>query len=191
MSRNETSGAWVKSGGKFWGEPLLAPSAMKTMNKASVPKGGPVLEGRAEPDAAIVQRGEQCGEAEADDEVRKINRASGDAVDLDRIERGDDVAGDAADGNGFPGADDEIGEHHHPSGGEADGAGECGGGVGDFAGGVRHRGHQPAVDPADGEQQCATDGEAEKCAQRAAAQQPVVHDDEPADADHGAPGQVK
>jgi len=30
--------AWVKSGGKFWGEPLLAPSAMKTMNKASVPK---------------------------------------------------------------------------------------------------------------------------------------------------------
>jgi len=38
MSRNETSGAWVKSGGKFWGEPLLAPSAMKTMNKASVPK---------------------------------------------------------------------------------------------------------------------------------------------------------
>ena len=28
-----------------------------------------------------------------------------------------------------------------------------------------------------------------KRAQSAAAQQPVVHDDEPADADHGAPGQ--
>src|SRR5579863_4665514 len=119
----------------------------------------------------------------------KIDWLSRDAVDLDGIERGENIARDAPYGYGLPGADDEVGEHHHPSGGEADGAGECGGGVCDFASGVGHGGYQPAVDPADGEQQCAADGEAEKCAESAAAQEPVVHDDEPTDADHGAPGQ--
>ena len=121
--------------------------------------------------------------------MRKIDWASGDAVDLDGIERRDDVAGDAAYGHGLPGADDEVGEHHHPAGGEADGAGESGRGVGDLARGVGHGGHQPAINPADGEQQRAADGEAEKGAQGAAAEEPVVHHYEPADTDHGAPGQ--
>ncbi len=35
----------------------------------------------------------------------------------------------------------------------------------------------------------AADDEAEQRAERAAAEQPVVHDDEPADADHGSPAE--
>src|SRR5258708_4618484 len=124
-------------------------------------ESGPVLKSRAEADAAIVQRGEQRGESKADDEVRKKDWASGNAVDLERIERWEDVTGDAAYGDGFPRADDEVGEHHHPSGGEADGARKNGRSVGDLARGVWHGGHQPTVDPADREQQRAADGEAE------------------------------
>ena len=123
-------------------------------------EGCPVLESCAEPDAAVVERGEERCESESDDEVRKVDWPPGDAVDLERIERRDDVAGDAADCYGFPRADDEVGEHHHPSGGEADGSREGSGSVSDFARGVKHGGHQPAVNPADGEQKRAADGEA-------------------------------
>ncbi len=127
--------------------------------------------------------------AESDDEMRQIHGTAGDAVEFDRIEAGNDVAGDAADGDGFPGADDEVGEHHHPSGGEADGTREDSGGVGDFSRGVGHGDHQLAVDPSDGKQERATDHEAEQGAESAAAEQPVVHDDQPADADHGSPAE--
>ena len=150
-------------------------------------EAGPVLKCGAEADAAIVERGEQRGESYADDEVREIDGVSGDAVEFDGIEWRKNVGGDATDGNGFPGADDEVGEGHDPSGGEADAAGEGGGGVGDFAGGVGHGGDQLAVDPSDGEQGCAADDEAEKCAESAAAEEPVVHDDKPADTDHASP----
>ena len=68
-------------------------------------------------------------------------------------------------------------------------AGKNGGGVSDFASRVGHGDDQFAVDPSDGEQKRAADGEAQERAEGAAAQQPVVHDDEPADADHGAPAQ--
>ena len=69
------------------------------------------------------------------------------------------------------------------------GRGKDGGGVSDLARGVGHGDHQLAVDPSDGKQQRAADDEAEQRAERAAAQQPVVHDDQPADADHGSPAQ--
>src|SRR5580700_216062 len=121
-------------------------------------EGCPVLEGGAEADAAVVQGGEQRREAETDDQVREVNRASGDAVDLDRIERRNNVTSDAADGHGFPGADNEVGEHHHPSGGEADRAGKSCRGISNFSGGIGHGGDQPAINPADGEQQRAADG---------------------------------
>jgi hypothetical protein len=39
--------------------------------------------------------------------------------------------------------------------------GKSGRGVGDLACGVWHRGDQPAIDPADGEQERAADGKAE------------------------------
>ena len=64
-------------------------------------------------------------------------------------------------------------------------------GVSDFAGGVGHGNDQFAVDPSDGKQNGATDDEAEERAESAAAEQPVVHDDEPADADHGSPAQCE
>jgi len=124
-------------------------------------EGGPILESRAEADAAVVQRGKERGETETDDEVREINRAGGDAVDLEGIERRKNVTGDAADSDGLPGTDDEVGEHHHPSGGKADGAGKSCSRIGDFAGSVWHGGDEPAIDPADWEKQRATNGEAQ------------------------------
>ena len=45
------------------------------------------------------------------------------------------------------------------------------------------------VYPRDRQQQGTTDRESEHSTQDAAAQQPVVHDDQPSDADHGAPSQ--
>ena len=121
--------------------------------------------------------------------MRQINRTAGNAVEFHRIKARDDVAGDAANGDGLPGADDEVGEGHHPAGGQTDGARENGGGVGDFSGGVGHGDHQFAVNPSDRKQERATDHETEKSAERAAAQKPVIHDDEPADADHGSPAE--
>ncbi|MGA3190795.1 MAG: hypothetical protein ABSF22_27150 [Bryobacteraceae bacterium] len=119
----------------------------------------------------------------------EIDWASGDSIDLKPIERREDVTGDAAHGDGFPRTDDEVGEHHHPPGGEADGAGKSRGGVRDLPRSIGHGGHQPAIDPADREKECATDGEAQQSAQCAAAQQPIVHHDQPADADHCPPAQ--
>jgi len=91
--------------------------------------------------------------------------------------------------HGFPGADDEVGQHHHPSGGEADPLRKDFGGVGDFGGRVGHAADQAPVHIANGEEQRAADGKSENRAENAAAQQPVVHHHQPADADHGAPSQ--
>ena len=48
---------------------------------------------------------------------------------------------------------------------------------------------QLAVNVADRKQQRAADSESKNTAQRSSAQQPIVHDDQPADAHHGAPTQ--
>jgi hypothetical protein len=178
-----------KQRGEVVRRPLAHAECDKNYKQRESAEGRPVLKGRAEADAAIVQHGEQRGEGKADGEVRKIYGTSGDAIEFERIERWKDVAGDAADGHGLPRADNEVGEHHHPSGGEADGARKSCGGVGDLARGVGHCGDQPAVNPTDGEQQRPADGEAEKGTESAATQEPIIHDDEPADADHGAPAQ--
>src|SRR5258706_14984780 len=109
-------------------------------------KGSPVLEGRAEPNATVVKRGEQCREAEADDEMWKINWTPGNAIELQRIEPRENVAGDAAYSDRFPRTDDEIGKHHHPSGGQADGAAEWGCGGGGLPRGDWHGGRHAALD---------------------------------------------
>src|SRR6266516_3529151 len=101
-------------------------------------EAGPVLERSAEENAAIVEDGQQRGQAQADDKMREIYGASGDAVEFDGIKDGKDVGSDATDGDGLPRADDEVGESHHPSGGEADEAREDGGGVSDLASGIGH-----------------------------------------------------
>src|SRR5580658_3625377 len=170
---------------------LAHPDRDKNDKQGEGAEGCPVLESGAEADAAVVQHGEQRREAETDEQVWEINGAPGDAVDFDGIERRNNVAGDAADGYGLPRADNKVGEHHHPSCGEADRTRESGCGVGNLACGIGHGGHEPAIDPADWEQERTADGEAQYCAKRAAAQKPVVHDHQPADTDHGAPGECE
>ena len=80
-------------------------------------------------------------------------------------------------------------KHHHPARSKADRLGKDFGGVCDLARRIGHGHHQLAVNIADGKQQRAANGEAQNAAQRAAAQQPIVHDDQPAHADHGAPAE--
>ena len=50
-------------------------------------EGRPVLEGRAQPDAAVVQQSQKAGEAKSDDDMRQIHRTAGDTVELHRIQR--------------------------------------------------------------------------------------------------------
>src|SRR5215471_14538581 len=149
----------------------------------------PVLKGGAWANTTIVQHGENGGESQSDGEVREKHGPRGDAVEFDGVEARENVGGNTADGDGFPRADDEIGESHHPTGGEADGARKHRGGVSDFAGGIGHGNDEFAVGPADGQQERTSDDETEDGAKSAAAEKPVVHDDEPADADHAAPSQ--
>ena len=110
----------------------------------------PILKRRAQPNAAVVKDGEERGKNEANDQMGKKYGTAGDAIEFHGVERGEDVASDTADGYSLPRTDDEVGEGHHPSRGEADGAGKNRRGVGDFASGVGHRHHQLAVDPTDG-----------------------------------------
>jgi hypothetical protein len=106
-----------------------------------------------------------------------------------RIETRNDITGDAAHRDRLPRAHDEVGESHHPAGGETDGARKDRGGIGNFSCCVGHGDDQLAVDPPDGKQDRAADDEAEQRAECASAQQPVIHDDEPAHAHHGSPAQ--
>src|SRR5580700_7495010 len=119
--------------------------------------------------------------------MRKVNGTSAYTIEFEGVERRDDVGGDAAHGHSLPRADDEIGERHHPSGGKADAPGKCSGGVSDFAAGIWHGCYEPAIDPADGQEQRTANRKPEQSAEGATAEQPVIHDHEPADPDHGAP----
>jgi hypothetical protein len=62
-------------------------------------------------------------------------------------------------------------------------------GVGDLARGIGHRRHQLAVNIANRQQQGSANRESQNTAQRPPAQQPVVHDNQPAHAHHGSPTQ--
>ena len=161
--------------------------AYENNEKSEGTETGPVLKGGAEADAAIVQKRKQPSQRKSDDEVRQENRASRDAVEFHRIETGNDVTGDASDGDGFPRTHDEVGEGHHPAGSKADRARKDRGSVGYFSGGVGHGDDEFAVDPSDGKQKRSADYETKECAEGAAAEKPVVHDDEPAHAHHGSP----
>ena len=88
-----------------------------------------------------------------------------------------------------PRANDEIGESHHPAGGEADGLWKYSGRVSDFSRGIGHGDDELPVNPSDGKQERAADHESEYGTQGAAAQQPVVHHHQPANTDHGAPSE--
>ena len=121
--------------------------------------------------------------------MRQVHRSPCDPVQFERIEARKNVAGYPADRHGFPWTHDEVGQHHHPASGEADRLRKNFGGVGDFAGGVRHGHDQPAIDIPDRQQQSAAQRESQDAAQGTAAQQPVVHYYQPADSHHGSPSQ--
>ena len=111
----------MNSGGKVARRSAADADGDKHDKEGERAEAGPVLKRGAEADAAIVQHGEQRRERESYEQVRKVNRASGHAIELQRIQLGKDVTCNASHRHGFPRADDEIGEHHHPAGGEADG----------------------------------------------------------------------
>lgn len=149
-------------------------------------RGHGFLEIRAETNAAIVDGTEKQSERDAQNEPREKNGLAGDAVKLEGIERRKNVGGNFPESDGFPGADDEVGEKHHPAGEIADDGRKNLGGVGGFAGGVRKALDPLAVYIADGEQNHAADGETERSSRRTATAKPVVHENEPACANHGA-----
>jgi hypothetical protein len=61
------------------------------------------------------------------------------------------------------------------------------GGIRDLARSIGHGGYEFAVDVANRQQERTANGESENAAEGAATREPVVHDHQPADADHRAP----
>src|SRR5438876_4938438 len=152
-------------------------------------KRGPVLKSGAQADAAIVQHSQQRNQPESDHKVRQVHRPARDSIDFERIQRRKNVACDFPNGHRLPWANDEIGEHHHPSCGEADCRRKNFGSVGDFTRRVRHGHYKLSVDVTDWKQQCAANRESQNATESAAAQQPVVHHHQPSDAHHRAPAE--
>jgi len=144
------------------------------------------LEVGAEADAAVVDGGEKQRESRAQDEAREENRLARDAIQLERIKRRENVAGDFSEGDGFPRAHDEVGEKHHPTSEVAYDGRENLRGVGGFAGSVGKALDPLAVDVANRKQNDAADGKSERRARRTSSSEPIVHEDEPSGANHGA-----
>lgn len=145
-----------------------------------------VLKDPARFDAAVVDDGDEDGERQADRESRRVNRAAADRVHLVAVERGEDARQQVAGRDGFPRTDDGVREDHRPSRRVAGEWWKDAFGVCDFGAGVANPLHQPAIGVRNREQQQTADEKAEDAAGGAAARQPVVHQDEPADADHRA-----
>ncbi len=126
------------------------------------------------------------GQRETGDQPRQRDCLPGHRVEHDLVHRREDPGKQVPDGHGLPGTDDRVGQHHHPPGGEADAARENALGIGDLGAGIGYRAHQPAVGLRNRQQQQRAAEKPEHGAARAAPAQPVIHDDEPADADHAA-----
>lgn len=149
-------------------------------------RGHGFLEIRAETNAAIIDGTEKQSERDAQNEPREKNGLAGDAVNLEGIERRKNVGGNFPESDGFPRANDEVGEKHHPAGEIADDGRKNLGGVGGFAGSVGEALDPLAVNIANGEQNHAADCETERSSGGTATAKPVVHENEPAGANHGA-----
>jgi len=143
-----------------------------------------VLKDAARLDAAVVDAGDQRGEAEADREPRRINRAPADDVQLIAVERREHAREKISGRDRLPRTHDRVRQHHRPAGREADGRRHHAFGVGDLGARIPDPLHEAAVGVRDRKEQQAAEQEAEDAAGRTAARQPVVHQDEPADADH-------
>src|ERR1700722_10458279 len=112
-----------------------------------------------------------------------------DVIQLEGIERRKKIGSKFADGYSFPGANNKIREQHDPSGKVTDGWRKNLRSVSGFAGSVRQALHPLAVNVADRQQENSADCETYNGAERPAAAQPIVHDDQPTDAHHGSKGE--
>jgi len=137
-------------------------------------------------DATIVEESEEQSDGQAENEARKKNRLPGYAIEFEGIELRKNVGGKLSNDDGFPWTDDEVGEKHDPAGEIADERRKDLRGVGCLTGRVGEATNPLAVDVADGKKKDATEAEAKHDAERAAAGEPVVHEDDPASADHSA-----
>ena len=147
------------------------------------------LEIGAQPNATIVEHAEKNGQRGAKQKAREKHGLAGHSIKLDAIQPRNNVGCDLADGHGFPRADDEIRQQHGPAGEIAHAGRKDLSCVGGFAGGVREPPHPLAIDVADGKKEQSTQRKPQSGAEWAAASEPVVHQHEPAGADHGAEGQ--
>ena len=145
-----------------------------------------VLENPARLDAAVVDAGHQRREREADREARCVDRAAADRVELVAVERREDPREQIAGGDRFPRTHNRVGQHHRPAGGEADRRRHHAFGIRDLRAGILDPLDQPAVGVRDRKEQQAAEQKTKDAAGGTAARQPVVHQHEPADADHRA-----
>ena len=146
-----------------------------------------VLEHAARRDAAVVDEDDERGQHQADREARRENRRAG-----DRVELGTQFSAGKTRASRLPVA---TASHGHTiayariivqPAREADQRRKDPFGVRDLGARVADALDEPAVGVGDRKQQQAADEEAEHRAARSAARQPVVHQDDPADADHRA-----
>ena len=121
----------------------------------------------------------------------QVNRLVPDRVQRNRVELRKYVTRDPAYRHGFPRANDEIREHHHPPGREAYVLGEHFCRVRDLGGSVGNGHDELRVDVADGQKQGAANREPQNGSHRTATAEPVVHDDQPTDANHGSPAKAE
>jgi len=148
--------------------------------------GDPALKSGGDANAAIVEKSKKEGERNAQEEAGQKNRLASDVVEFEGIERGKKISGELADGDGFPRANDEVGEKHDPTGEIANERRKNQSGIGGFAGSVGKTLDPFPISVADGEKNQATEGESKGGAKRTTSAEPVVHEDEPANSDHGA-----
>lgn len=146
----------------------------------------PSLENGARTDAAIVEEGDDQRERDAQREAHEKDGLTGDAVEFERIQAREKIGCEFADGNSFPRADDEVGEQHDPAGEKADKRRKNLGGVGGFAGSVGETLDPFAIDVTNRKKNQATEGKGKNCAEWTAPAEPVVHKDEPTNANDGA-----
>ena len=156
------------------------------------PEGRDVLQDAGKLHPPRVQPRNRRRQREPQCQARGEDGPSGDFIQRSRVESGDHAGEQVTDRGRLPRADDRVGEHHGPRRGEGDGRGKDALGVCDLAAGIRKARDESAVRPRDRQKKHSPEEKAERGAAGSAPFEPVVHEDDPADADHGpeAEGEV-
>src|SRR5713226_529485 len=146
---------------------------------------------RARPYAAVVYPGQRDGDDKPKQKMRKIDGIAAETVQLVRVQRREQISSDSSCGQPLERTSKEVAEEDHPAGGKADASWKEKRDISGLSGRVGDRPDQLAIDVADRQQHQGADGESQDCAQRAAALQQIVHDNQPGGTDHHAEGQRK